>query len=149
MRRATRGERVLGAGLVGIGVFALYQATGLPLGNLREPDAGFFPVVVAVTLTLFAAFALNSRAYETDHPHAERGGIARVLIVSASLGAYAWLLPSVGFVLCTAVLLGVLLRGVGEVSWRSTVIGASGGAAGCYFLFTRLGMPLPPGLLGF
>jgi putative tricarboxylic transport membrane protein len=149
MRSKVRGERVFGAALAALGVLALYQASSLPLGSLREPDAGFFPVVVAVTLTLFAALTLNSGQSETDSPEAESASPAGVWVLTALLAAYAWLLPSVGFVLCTAVLLGVLLRGLGGVGWLSTIMGAGAGAVGCDFLFTRLGMPLPSGLLGF
>ena len=149
MRGAPHGEQVFGAALVGVGIFALYEAASLPLGSLREPDSGFFPVVVAVTLTLFAALSVSKGTSEAANAGAEPGGMVRIWILSTLLAAYAWLLPSAGFVLCTAVLLGVLLRGLGKVGWPSTLIGAGGGAAGCYFLFTRLGLPLPSGLLSF
>lgn len=149
MRGVPRGEQVFGAVLVGVGIFALYKAASLPLGNLREPDSGFFPVVVAVTLTLFAVLSIGSGTSGVDRPRAEPGGMARIWILTALLAAYGWLLSSVGFVLCTAVLLGVLFRGLGKVGWPSTILCAGGGAAGCYFLFTRLGLPLPSGLLSF
>lgn len=149
MRGALRGGKIFGAALVAAGIFALYTAASLPLGNLREPDAGFFPVIVAVTLTLFSALSISGTASDADTAQAEPGGMARVWILGALLAAYAWFLPSVGFVLCTAVLLGVLLRGLGKVSWPSTILYAGGGAAGCYFLFSRLGLPLPAGLLAF
>ena len=148
MRSAPRGESVFGAALIGVGLFALYARTGLPLGNLREPGAGFFPVVVAVALILFAALALISRTPEADKSEAEPGSFVRVSILTAMIAAYAWLLPTVGFILCTVGLLVVLLR-LGNVGWAPTIISATGGAAACYLLFTRLGMPLPSGLLGF
>lgn len=148
MRGGPRGEHVFGAALIGIGVFALYARTGLPLGNLREPGAGFFPVVVAVALILFAVLALISRTPEADKSEAEPGSFVRVSILTAMIAAYAWLVPTVGFILCTVVLLVVVLR-LGNVGWVPTVISATGGATACYLLFTRLGMPLPSGLLGF
>ena len=149
MRSAPRGESAFGAALIGVGLFALYARTGLPFGNLREPGAGFFPVVIAVALILFAAFALTSRTLEADESQAEPGSVVRVSILTAMIATYAGLLPSVGFVLCTTALLGVTLRVLGDVGWQSTVVCAAGGATGSYFLFTRLGMPLPAGVLGF
>jgi hypothetical protein len=149
MRGAPRGGKIFGAALVAVGVFALYKAASLPLGNLREPDSGFFPVVVTITLTVFAALSLWDRNSEADTAQAEPGGLARVWILAALLAAYAGLLPLVGFLLCTAVLLGVLLRGLGQVNWRSTIFYAGGGTIGCYFLFSWLGLPLPSGLLDF
>ena len=147
MRGLPRGGRAFGAALVGIGLMALYSAISLPVGNLREPGAGFFPIVVAVALILFAALTINRKTSDAEQK-SDPSAVARVWILTAMLAAYGWLLPSVGFVLCTIALLGLLLRGF-EVDWPATIIGAGGGAVGCYFLFTRLGMPLPSGLLGF
>ena len=149
MGRVRRGERIFGAALGAVGLFALYQGTSLPLGSLSEPDAGFFPVVVAIALILFALLALKGRAFEVDRPPPDPGGAARVAVLIGSLGIYGWLLPLAGFVPCTIVLLGILLRGLGDVSWSATIVCAVTAAVGCYFLFTRLGLPLPSGALGF
>ena len=94
------------------------------------------------------AQAEQARQVAADKAQAEPGSVARVSILTAMIAAYAWLLPTVGFILCTIVLLVVLLR-LGNVGWAPTIISATGGAAACYLLFTRLGMPLPSGLLGF
>lgn len=149
MRGRLTGERAFGAALIGIGLLALYAGSGLPLGSLREPGAGFFPAAVAVALILLALLAATGRIPEAGDPQAGPGSAVRVWILTAMIAAYAWLLPFAGFVLCTTVLLVVALRGLGAVGWLPTIVCAAGGAAGCYFLFTRLGMPLPPGLLGF
>lgn len=149
MRGVPHGGRVFGAALIAVGLLALYARTGLPLGTLREPGAGFFPVIVAVALILFAALALISRNSEAGRRRAEPRGIARLWILTVLIAAYASLLAPVGFVLCTVVLLLVTLRGLGMVGWLPAVLWAAGGSAGCYFLFTRLGMPLPGGLLAF
>jgi cell division protein FtsW (lipid II flippase) len=147
MRLVPRGEHLFSAALIGIGLFSLDPRNGFSFGSLREPATGFFPVVVAVALILFAALALTSKGPAPDRAQEESGGVKRVLILAATIAAYAWFLPSVGFVLSTIVLLGVLLR-LGGVGWLATIVCAAGGAAGCYFLFTQLGMPLPSGLLG-
>lgn len=147
MRRVPRGEHLFGAALIGIGLFSLDPRAGLSFGTLREPAAGFFPAVVAVALIVFAALAIVGKASGVDRPRTDSGDIKRVLILAVMIAAYAWFLPWAGFVLSTIVLLGVLLR-LGGVGWLPTISCAAGGAAGCYFLFTRLGMPLPSGLLG-
>lgn len=149
MRGAPHGEHVFGAALIAAGLFALYARTDLPLGSLREPGAGFFPAVVAVALILFAALGLIGVIPEGRRARAEPRGIARLWILTTLIAVYAWLLPSLGFILCTVVLLAVTLRGLGMVEWLPAILWAAGGSAGCYFLFTRLGMPLPAGLLGF
>jgi hypothetical protein len=41
----------------------------------------------------------------------------------------------------------VLLRGIGRLPWIVSVVTALGASFATYELFTRLGMPLPAGLL--
>jgi hypothetical protein len=70
------------------------------------------------------------------------------LVLIAALAAYALLLPRAGFLLCTIALLALVLRGLGHVGWVGTAIASVLTAIGCYYLFTRLGLPLPAGLIG-
>ena len=65
-----------------------------------------------------------------------------------AIGAYAWLLPRCGFIICTVALLALTLRVLGRVGWIGTVASSVIGAAACYFMFTRLGLPLPAGWFG-
>ncbi|HEV8518319.1 MAG TPA: tripartite tricarboxylate transporter TctB family protein [Burkholderiales bacterium] len=149
MRAARLGEALFGALLLGLGLFAIYQASTLPVGSLRQPDAGLFPLAVSVVLTLPAALSLGARNHAQDSDTAERAGIVRVVVLIAALAAYAWLLPRVGFIVCTIALLVLMLRGLGRVGWLWTSVAAVTGTVACYVLFTRLGLPLPDGLLGF
>ncbi len=164
MQAGRRGGRVFGAALTGIGLIALFAGRDLPFGTMREPGAGFFPLTVAITLMLFAVLSVfggdfaaeePSSVYETEYKtgyeteyKTERTAV-RAWMLAVLLALYAWLLPQAGFVLCTTVLLATVLAGLGRVSWWRAVMIAAVAAAGCWFLFTRLGMPLPRGLLAF
>lgn len=159
MQAERLGERVFGAALAGIGLIALVAGRDLPFGTMREPGAGFFPLTVATALMVFAVlsmFGMDSAAeerpavHETEH-ETERTAV-RAWILAALVALYAWLLPLAGFVLCTTVLLAVVLGVAGRVdrvSWLRAIAIAVVAAAGCWFLFTRLGMPLPGGVLAF
>ena len=149
MVRARLGEVLFGVFLLGLGLFAIYKASALPFGSVTEPGAGLFPVSIAVLLALFALVSLGSRQPPDDSAAAERSGIARVVVMIVGVAVYAWLLPRAGFLLCTVALLVLMLRGLGGVRWTGTVVSALVGATACYVLFTRLGLPLPAGLLGF
>ena len=136
--------------LIALGVAALYKASSLTLGTLRQPDSGFYPTLVCVLLIAFGIMAL------ADAPRApveqQTGGAraqARVWLVVVALVAYAWALTPVGFLLCTAALLLLLLRGIGRVSWVVSLASAVIGSIACYAAFIRLGLPLPAGVLGF
>jgi hypothetical protein len=149
MLHARLGEWLFGASLLCVGLIAIYKASALPFGSLSEPDTGLFPVSISILLVLFAALSLGARHLPGGTIAAERAGMARVLVLIVALGAYAWLLPRAGFLVCTVVLLALVLRGLGRVGWVGTGVSALAGAAGCYFLFTRLGLPLPAGVFGF
>ena len=142
------GETLFGVLLLGLGLFAIYKASALPFGSLNSPDSGLFPVYIGVALTLFAALSLAPRAASPAEP-AERTGLIRVLVLIAAIAIYAWLLPHAGFIICTLMLLAIVLRGLGRVGWLATSVSSIAGTLACYVLFTRLGMPLPAGLLGF
>jgi len=149
-RREARPGRYTAAALVALGLAALYEASDLPFGTARQPDSGFFPISVAVALILLAALATAEgppppRIEETP----ETGGTARIWVVIVALAVYAGVIAPIGFIVSTAALLVLLLRGIGRVSWTAAATGAVLASVGCYWLFTRLGLPLPAGILGF
>lgn len=141
--------RLPAAVLIGIGVAALFEGSGLSFGSVQQPGSGFYPILVSVALIVFATIAFAkpspSDAIKAREPH----GQSRVWLVVASVAVYAWALTPVGFLLCTATLLVALLRGIGGVSWPLSLPTAAIGSIACYVLFTQLGMPLPAGVLGF
>lgn len=143
------GEALFGASLLAVGFFALYKASALPAGSLREPDSGLFPLAIAVVLAVFALLSLRALRHPGPAQTAERSGVVRVVVLIAALGAYAWLLPRAGFLLCTLVLLVLVLRVLGRAGWIVTALASVAGALGSYYLFTRLGLPLPAGYWGF
>lgn len=149
-RREAGAGRSAAAVLIALGLAALYEATDLPFGTARQPDSGFFPISVAIALILSAALA----AAEGPPPPLveaapEAGGTVRVWAVIAALAVYAGAITPAGFIVSTAALLILLLRGIGRLSWSVSVATAVLAAVGCYWLFTRLGLPLPAGILGF
>jgi hypothetical protein len=137
--------RVACALLVLLGVVAVYAASRLTFGSARQPETGFFPTLVALALLVFSGLALAERP--GDPEVLERGGSARLWIVTGVTAAYAALIQPAGFLVCTAGLMLVLLRGIGRLPWIVSVVTALGASFATYELFTRLGMPLPAGLL--
>jgi putative tricarboxylic transport membrane protein len=141
-------ERLPALALIALALAALHEASGLAFGTLRQPGSGFYPTLVCVALIAFGALSLAAPASQGS-PAAPPAGHARVWLVVTALAAFVWMLNPVGFVLCAALLLLLLLRGIGGVSWLASTTAAALGSLACYALFTRLGMPLPAGLLGF
>lgn len=142
--------RLPSAALMGLGLAALYKASSLPFGTVREPDSGFYPILICIALAAFAGISFAS----PEQPRASEGGShprgsLRVWGIVVAMVLYVWALGAVGFLLCTTALVLLLLRGIGALPWLHSVVAAVVAAAACYALFTRLGVPLPAGVLSF
>ena len=89
-------------------------------------------------------------ASKEDHAKAvaRLGLVAKAVARAGGIAVCGALLPAAGFVTCTVVLLILALR-LGRVAWATTLVTAVVGSVACYALFTRLGMPLPAGILPF
>jgi hypothetical protein len=142
--------RVPAAALMALGLAALYKASSLPFGTVREPDSGFYPILICIALVAFAgiSFASPEQARPSEGDSHPRGSL-RVWGIVVAMVLYVWALGAVGFLLCTAALVVLLLRGMGALPWLHSVVAAVVAAAACYALFTRLGVPLPAGILSF
>lgn len=148
-RQGAIARRLPAAALIALALAALYEASSLPFGTARQPDSGFYPILVCVALIVFGALALADapQAARRDEP-VDDVEHARVWLLVAALALYAVAVTAVGFLVCTAALLVLLLR-VGRVSWVASIAEALLASIASYALFTRLGMPLPAGLFGF
>lgn len=144
----TLGQRLPSAAFAVFGLAALYKASALPFGSVSQPGSGFFPALIGVALVVFAAVALFAPSAKPEEAQSPARGEVAVWIVIIALLAYVLALPHLGFIPSTAAIILLLLRGIGGVPWRNSLIAAIVAAVACYVLFTRLGVPLPAGVLG-
>jgi putative tricarboxylic transport membrane protein len=144
--------RLPSAALLALGLAGLYEASSLTFGTVHQPGSGFFPTVVCVLIVVFSGLALaepHARGQAAEDADGARGAHARLWLVVGSLFVYVWLLKPIGFLVATVALLLLLLRGIGGARWAVSAPAALVGSAACYWGFTRLGVPLPAGVLGF
>jgi putative tricarboxylic transport membrane protein len=119
-----------------------YQAMiGDPLGP------AVFPVVLAIPLGLFGVYLIVRPNREPDWPKGP--ALLKQVLALVAFVAYAYVLEPLGFVVSTflaVVALGWLL---GASLYQASAAGA-GIALALFVLFdSLLGLPLPPGVLGF
>jgi cytochrome b561 len=130
-------------------------ATQLPMGSVRLPGPGAFPVAIGIFLMALAVALLFQvkRAAETEPPPAdtdepEPWGHARVALVCALVTGFVFALPFVGFLTSSIVLMTALyVIGTGRLGVGPVAAGV-GTALAAYVLFVSvLDVPLPGGSL--
>ena len=138
--------------LVGTGV--IVESIRLHVGTPLMPKPGFFPflggfLLIGLSLVLLVQVWLG-RGKPSGQGRQAFGEVYRPLILIVSLGVYAAVLESLGYVLPTTLIAGVILRVLGVKSWKMISLVSVLLSVGTYLLFDRiLGVDLPAGCLPF
>jgi hypothetical protein len=148
------------AALLAFGVLTALLSLQLPLGTLRAPDSGFFPLALGLMLTALAAGHLGqlrraARAAPADAepPGAsgaagDRAAMLRVVQFMGAVVAATALLQPLGYAPVAFLSMGALLEILGmRPRWLSALI-ALATAGMCQVVFVHwLRIPLPAGWL--
>ena len=144
-------DRVSGVVLFLFALAAGWEARKLPFGTVNAPDSGFFPLSLAVMLAMlsalivFATWLPGARATAPPSWH----GAGRVALAVAALVVYVAVLNPLGYVLATALVTLLYLRGLERVGWGVSLAITIVSVVTSYLLFRRLGVPLPAGIMPF
>jgi hypothetical protein len=128
----------------------------LPLGTLRAPGSGLFPLVLGLALmglALTQAVLLRHSAPPTSVGPASSastdGAKRRVVLFMGAVALATALLAPLGYVAVAFLLMLALLRVLGFRSWYGAALIGLVSAAACEVIFVYwLKIPLPSGLLG-
>jgi len=132
-----------------IGIFGVYQAQLLPLGNLKHPGPGFFPFLISCVLCSVALISLVSLKIGNLHKTTSTNWPTRSIWVRISFSlflftGYALVLERLGFLLSTSLLIGSFVKIVFKCSWLISGLFTAITVAGSYILFVWfLGVRLP------
>ncbi len=146
------GDVIAAAFWLAIGLGIAYSGRDLGLGRLNEPGSGFMIFWVGVVMSALSAAALIGalRRPAGDGLASLWSGLRwhYVPYVVVLLLAYAWLLPALGFLAVTVLLLVILFRTVDPRGWVASIAGAVITTGVAYLVFGRwLGTQLPAGTL--
>jgi len=142
-------DRLSGAVLSLLAVVALIEAASLPYGTVRAPDAGFFPKTLAALLLFFGLGIVFNSFLTKAHAVQFTTRSWQVAIAAAAFIAYALVLQKAGFVIATIALMLLVMRGLGGMSWKQSLLITVPGVMLSYIAFVQLGVPLPRGPLPY
>ena len=144
-------DRVSGVALFLFALATGWEARKLPFGTVNAPDSGFFPLSLAVMLAMLSAlivFASWLPGARATAPTSWQGA-GRVALAVAALVAYVAVLNQLGYLLATALIMLLYLRGLERVRWSVSLAITIVSVVASYVLFRRLGVPLPAGIVPF
>jgi putative tricarboxylic transport membrane protein len=138
-------------------LFSFYFAVEsyrLGLSMAHRPGPGFFPFMATVGIGLIAAWRLiaHVRKKAPDDPAEARMGGEWGLVgcVIAGIVAYALLLDTLGFLVCTFLIIGFYLKIIAARSWVVSLSFAAAVALTSHLFFAvLLKTELPRGLLSW
>jgi len=134
-----------------LAAFICFEALQVPFGGLRMPGAGFFPLLLGVTLGVFSLVLLGTSlltpAAGSPDVRPER---PEVFYLVGSIFAAVLLFELAGFLLTMALFTAVAMKVLGSMSWATAVVLAVAGSVTAYVVFSRvLLIALPSGILPF
>lgn len=133
------------------GIFIAVQGYELGLGEAREPGSGFAIFWLGLFMAAFAASIVLSAIKNGSEDIASLWHGTRwpkVFLIIALLLIFGFMFETIGFVLCSLILLLVLMRFVDPVPWPTALIVSVGATFGIWYAMNKLLLiQLPNGLL--
>jgi putative tricarboxylic transport membrane protein len=148
--RERKGYLVMGGGGLLAAVVYLGLAVRMPFGEMDQPGAAVFPIVVGVILALASLATLRegwqmNRNAQIDLPAGV--GLGRLAGLIGLLLGYVVVLPWLGQIVSSMVFCAVLMRVLSGLGWTRIVVYSAIIAIGLYALFVRLlQVPMPLGM---
>jgi putative tricarboxylic transport membrane protein len=133
---------------IALAVIICWSSIQLDLGSLTEPGPGFMPFAIGAVL-----FILSIANIYTTIPSSKeilpisRGNIYKVTFTVLALYLYAFLLPLIGFIPDTLILMIFLLIVIQNVKWSIALLVSVLSVIVCYILFSYLGTEFPKGFI--
>jgi Tripartite tricarboxylate transporter TctB family len=135
-RRARRKAGVVALVFLLLGGWISVESLQLPFGSFRMPGAGFFPLLLGITLSGLALLLLIVQLLGEGEaePHILPAR-TEVLSLMAALCAAAWLFERAGYLLTMVLFLSVVLKMLARLGWLAAGILALTGSLATYLLF--------------
>ncbi len=137
-----RWEQIAGLAGVALGALLVISSLRLKLGNWTQPGPGFMPLglgLLLVTLCIFygiGSFWRKNEGGKKESPW-PRENLGKIIGVLISLFLFAFLLPFLGFLSSTFLLMVYLFRVVESERWYVTIFKAALSVGITYVIFEK------------
>jgi putative tricarboxylic transport membrane protein len=126
--------------------FTILESLRVGLGTVKRPGSGFLPFSAGCVLATFSLVHLFKGLRDRESAKPLSG---RVIAALVFLLIYSLALDSLGFMICTFVLVGVFFRLAAPRPWWFLVLMSAGVTLSAYFVFgILLHVYFPEGVFG-
>ena len=151
-----RHDRIFSLIWIALGFFQCAESFSLGLGSVMEPGTGFMPfvmglVLIALAIALFleSHFAPRGTSPTKSSPWSDVHW-KRVVYITLIMLGYAVLLPKLGYLLDTFLVMIFLMKSGEPIKWPTALVVGAVTAVFSYVLFgIWLNVSFPEGILSF
>jgi hypothetical protein len=150
-----RRELIVNALMIVVGAIFSIESLRLGIGGIHRPGPGMLPLFTGIALGLVATFSLIKYLVMTKGNNGQDDkffghAIYNVIIISISLVAYVLLLPWLGYLTATVMLLVFLFKAGGFRKWGWILLSSLATSSVTYLVFSYwLHLRFPQGIFGF
>ncbi len=150
-------DRISGIFLLALGTAVFVKSLSYPVGTLRKPGGGLFPLIASVML-ICLSLLLTLQTFRSKPGGAEiavpffpeKEAPKRIILGFAGLLVYRYALPLIGFGPSTFLFIFLLSKVLGRYGWKVSISFSALTAVAAYYLFQIwLKIPMPIPLLRF
>jgi hypothetical protein len=136
-----------------VAVYVFMESLRLGLGTPRNPGMGFMTFGGSILLAIFSLIIFFQGFFKREKPEAKPPAAetlwARVLAVAVALLLYSCLMPFLGYLINTFLLMSFLFGIIRRMKWRWVFVSSFATTAATYYLFSKLlNCQFPYGLFG-
>ena len=151
-----RFDRIFSFIWIALGIFQCAESISLGLGSVMEPGTGFMPFAMGLVMIGLAIALFVESYFEMRKKPSQKVSLwsevywKRVVYITVIMLSYALLLPKLGFLLDTFLVMVFLLKSGEPVKWPAAIVVGALTAVVSYVIFVVwLNVSFPTGLLSF
>jgi putative tricarboxylic transport membrane protein len=151
-----RFDRVFSFIWIALGIAQCVESVRLGLGSMMEPGTGFMPFVLGLVMIVLASALLLECSVEIKKKRTAKISVwgdvywSRVVYITVLMAAYAVLLPKLGYLLDTFLIMILLLKSGEPIKWPTAIFVGALTAGFSYVLFgVWLSVSFPKGIFSF
>ena len=139
-----------------LGLAQCVESFNLGLGSVSEPGTGFMPFVMGLVMILLAVSLLLEANFTLKRSRLHKVSLwsevhwKRVVYITMLLLAYSFLLPKLGYIIATFLVMVFLLKSGEPVKWPAAILVGALTSGLSYLIFGFwLNVSFPRGMLSF